>query len=78
MCTSCIHALLHVAQDIRETGPGWINWCFGMERFCGTLLKMVKSHSKPYTSMSNFMLYKAQPAQIQLKYDLSSMLEFNE
>ncbi|KIJ31194.1 hypothetical protein M422DRAFT_267143 [Sphaerobolus stellatus SS14] len=28
--------------------------------------------------MSNFMLYKAQLAQIQLKYDLSSMLEFNE
>ena len=75
-CTSCIHALLHVADDIRETGPVWINWAFGTEHYCGSLLPAVKLRSHPYTAMSNYMLHKVQVAQIRLRWGLAKELEF--
>src|SRR5579862_5051423 len=50
-CLSTFHALIHVADSIRDCGPPYIFWQFPMERFCGSLLPMVTSRLHPYTSM---------------------------
>ncbi|KAJ7854394.1 hypothetical protein B0H14DRAFT_3449595 [Mycena olivaceomarginata] len=42
-CTLPVHALLHVADNIRQIGPMWCHWAFVMERFCGSLVPAVKS-----------------------------------
>ena len=77
-CTSCVHALLHLPMDIRRTGPVWINWSFVMERYCGTIVRAVKSRSKPYTALSRRLLHQAQIAQIKLQFGLEEELDFSD
>lgn len=69
-CTSCIHALLHVPFDIRQTGPVWVNWAYFMERFCGSLVSAVKSRRFPYIALSRRLYHQAQLSHIGIKYDL--------
>jgi len=49
----CFHYLLHVADSIRNTGPCWATWQFPMERVCGMLLPLAKSHIHPYKNIIN-------------------------
>ncbi|KAI5811726.1 hypothetical protein DFH27DRAFT_475271, partial [Peziza echinospora] len=37
---SNVHALLHLADTIRDMGPGWVTWAAPIERYCGTLAGM--------------------------------------
>ncbi|TFK96035.1 hypothetical protein BDV98DRAFT_576835 [Pterulicium gracile] len=73
-----IHALLHLAQDIRNMGPLWVYWCFVMERFCGSLLPSVKSRKHPNTSLANRIRNLAQNSQIELIYQLHNMMDLSD
>ena len=48
-----IHNLLHVAEDIRETGPLWTSWAFFVERYCGSLIPAIKSRLHPYGAIDH-------------------------
>lgn len=50
---SNIHALLHLAEGVRDMGPGWVTWAFPIERYCGTLQKMARSKLKLNESLAN-------------------------
>ena len=46
-----------------------------IERFCRSLLAVAKSCSKPYVSLSNYLLHKSQFTQVQLCYGLPSTID---
>jgi hypothetical protein len=53
----CFHYLLHVADSIKNTGPCWATWQFPMERVCGMLLPLAKSHLHPYKNIINTVTF---------------------
>ncbi|KAL1686983.1 hypothetical protein GGG16DRAFT_63249 [Schizophyllum commune] len=78
VCTLPVHALLHVADDIRNAGPVWCYWAFPMERFCGVLGRAVKNRKHPYISLSHRVRDVAQLNQIKLIYCLSDELDLSD
>ena len=76
MCTSCVHALLHIPNDIRQNGPVWAHWSYVLERFCGIIIAGNKSRSKPYASISKRLLLCSQLLQIEHTYGLTEALNF--
>lgn len=78
VCTLPIHALLHIAQDIRNMGPMWAYWAFPMERFCGSLLPSIKSRKYPFTSLDHRVRDIAQLDQLKLLYGLSGELDLSD
>jgi hypothetical protein len=74
MCTSTIHALLHIADYIEAAGPVWCTWAFPMERFCGSLQPAIKSRRFPYASIDNYLVDSAHLMIIKLQYDLADEL----
>ena len=40
-CTSQIHAIIHLPQQIRATGPLRSYWTFPVERICAGIVKML-------------------------------------
>lgn len=60
LCRSTIAAVLDVASDIRSCGPIWTYWQFHMERFIGTLPKLVGSKCNPYPSVVKSVTRKYQ------------------
>jgi len=69
-----VHALLHIADDIRRAGPVWCYWAFAMERYCGLLAASTKSRRKPFISLSRRICDIAQLNQIKIKYDFRDEL----
>ena len=60
LCTLPLHALLHVPQDIHNTGPISGCWSWVMERLCGVLGSAVqKGHRFPYAALSNHIYQHA-------------------
>ena len=78
VCTLPIHALLHLADDIRRAGPVWCYWAFSMERFCGMLANSGKSRRFPYVSLSNRICDIAQLNQIKILYGLEKELNLDD
>ncbi|KAG8870580.1 hypothetical protein FRB98_001528 [Tulasnella sp. 332] len=78
VCTLPIHALLHIAQDIRNMGPMWTYWAFPMERFCGSLLPSIKSRKYPFTSLDHCIQDIAQLDQLKLLYNLFDELDLSD
>ncbi|KAJ7115669.1 hypothetical protein C8R44DRAFT_578431, partial [Mycena epipterygia] len=76
-CTLPVHALLHIADNIRKIGPMWCFWAFVMERFCGSLVPAVKSRKYPFTSLAHRIRDVAQLSQIKLLYGLTSELDLS-
>ncbi|KAJ6459013.1 hypothetical protein C8R45DRAFT_913204 [Mycena sanguinolenta] len=76
-CTLPVHALLHIAQDIRNMGPMWCFWAFVMERFCGSLVPAVKSRKHPFASLAHRIRDVAQLTQIKLLYGLTAELDLS-
>ncbi|TBU31203.1 hypothetical protein BD311DRAFT_786599 [Dichomitus squalens] len=54
-CTLALHALLHIAHDIRQAGPVWVYWAFAMERYCGRLQSAIKSRRFPWSNLDHFI-----------------------
>jgi hypothetical protein len=77
VCTLPVHALLHVADDIRQAGPVWCYWAFAMERYCGLLASSGKSRRSPFISISYHICDMAQLNQIKVFYDLGKDLDLN-
>jgi hypothetical protein len=73
-CGVTTHALLHIADSIKVTGPVWCYWAFPMERYCGVLRRAIRSHRFPYASMARFVCETAQLTQIANVYNMASTL----
>jgi hypothetical protein len=54
------HYLLHVAESIEDFGPCRGYWQFPMERMCGMLIPLVKSHIHPYANLWNNLVLNEQ------------------
>ena len=74
-CPITIHALLHIADSIKATGPVWTTWAFPIERFCRLLLPAVKSRRFPYASLDRHVIEGAQLLQIKLAHNLQEALD---
>ncbi|KAG8905503.1 hypothetical protein FRC00_013220 [Tulasnella sp. 408] len=74
-CTSNIHGMLHIPDDIRISGPLWTAWAFVMERICSLTVRAVKSRLNPFGSLNQYFKRIAQLSHIRNKYNLSSHLE---
>lgn len=74
-CTSNIHGMLHIPDDIRISGPLWTAWAFVMERICSLTVRAVKSRLNPFGSLNQYFKRIAQLSHIRNKYNLSSRLE---
>ncbi|KAI0052945.1 hypothetical protein FA95DRAFT_1482442 [Auriscalpium vulgare] len=70
-CPVTIHALLHIADSIKMSGPVWASWAFPIERQCGLLQRAIKSRRNPYVNLDNYISDAAQLNQIKLVYNLS-------
>ena len=73
-CPFTIHALLHIADGIKATGPVWCYWAFAMERFCGAIGQHVKNRRNPYASLDRRARDIAQLQLVKLKYGLMGEL----
>ncbi|KAI0686435.1 hypothetical protein C8T65DRAFT_567901 [Cerioporus squamosus] len=73
-CPLTIHALLHIADSILETGPVWTAWAFPMERYCGFLGPAIRSRRFPYASLNRFVLDKARLTHIKVIYRIHNQL----
>jgi hypothetical protein len=73
-CTLTIHALLHIPEDIRNSGPIWAYWCFVMERHCGILLRAVKSKLNPWGSLAQRAKRISQLQLLNVLYNLWDVL----
>jgi hypothetical protein len=78
VCTLPIHALLHIADDIRRAGPVWCYWAFAMERYCGLLANSSKSRRFPYVSLSRRICDIAQLNSIKVIYGLTKELDLSD
>ncbi|CAE6478594.1 unnamed protein product, partial [Rhizoctonia solani] len=76
VCTSTVHALLHVADGIEAMGPVWCYWAYPMERYCGSLLPAIRSRRHPFANIDRRVQDLAMLYHIQQLYhidlDLSS------
>jgi hypothetical protein len=73
-CLVTIHALLHIADSIKDSGPVWTSWAFPTERFCGHLIPIIKSHRHPFANIDNYIEAAAQLNQIKIKFGLADEL----
>lgn len=76
-CPLTIHALLHIAESIRFSGPVWASWAFPMERYCGSLLPAIKNRRYPYACLDRHVLDKARLTHIKLLYGLTTQLSLS-
>ncbi|RPD71195.1 hypothetical protein L226DRAFT_547468 [Lentinus tigrinus ALCF2SS1-7] len=73
-CPLTIHALLHIADSILETGPVWTAWAFPMERYCGALQPAIRSRRFPYSSLNRYVLDRARLTHLKVIYGLYDTL----
>jgi hypothetical protein len=76
VCPVTIHALLHIAKDIRISGPVWAYWAFPMECFCGHIQRAIRSRCYPWTEIDNYVKHQSQLRIITLRYNLDDQLNF--
>jgi hypothetical protein len=55
-------------------GPVWAYWAFPMERYCGDVLRNIRSRRFPYSSINRYVTSRAQLTHITLLYDLDEKL----
>ena len=73
-----VHALLHLADDIRRAGPVWCYWAFSMEQYCGLLANSRKSRRQPFISLSRRIRDIEELKLIRLKYNLTDVLDLDK
>ncbi|KAJ2930473.1 hypothetical protein H1R20_g6626, partial [Candolleomyces eurysporus] len=81
ICPLTIHAVLHIPDNIVETGPVWTSWAFPTERFCGRLLPAIRSRRHPFANLDNFVVASSQLNQIKTQlvffFILSTVLNYS-
>lgn len=55
-------------------GPVWAYWAFPMERFCGKLLRCIKSRRHPFANIDSYITAVAQLDQIKNRYQAHTQL----
>ena len=55
-------------------GPVWAYWAFPMERYCGDVVRNIRSRRFPYISINRYITSRAQLTHITLLYDLDEKL----
>ena len=73
-CVLTVHALLHIARDIRVCGPMWSSWTFYLERFCGILQTGLRSRVHPWSNLNNRVLHMSYLQTLALRYDIDDEL----
>lgn len=51
-CTSQVHLLLHLPQQIKTSGPPRAYWSFPVERICADVVDKLKSKKHPYRNLT--------------------------
>ncbi|KAG9121451.1 hypothetical protein FRC07_002590 [Ceratobasidium sp. 392] len=67
-CKLTLHALLHVADDVKLTGPPWASWSFSIERFCRDVTACVLSKVVPYSTVNKHILQISQLSAIAARF----------
>lgn len=75
VCTLPVNGCLHVANDLRMSGPAWVHWTFYVERYCLFLKTGLRSRRNPWTGLSRVILFSSYLSQLSVKFDLSDELE---
>ncbi|KAG2046473.1 hypothetical protein BDR06DRAFT_922829 [Suillus hirtellus] len=75
VCTLPVHGCLHVANDLRMSGPAWVHWTFYVERYCLFLKTGLRSRRNPWSGLSRVILFSSYLSQLSVKFDLSDELE---
>lgn len=76
-CVSTIHAILHIPDDVVNSGPVWTSWCFAMERICFLVKTCVTSRLHPYGTIDQRIKRDAQLQTIKFRYRLTDQLNFS-
>ncbi|KAF8904553.1 hypothetical protein CPB85DRAFT_1376903 [Mucidula mucida] len=74
VCPVTVHALLHIADSIRDMGPVWCYWAFPMERYCGQLSPYIPSRRRPFRSLDRYVTESTQLTQLMVIYNLFNLL----
>ena len=59
---------------IRAMGLVWAYWAFPMERYCGDIVRNIRSRRFPYSRINKYVTSRAQLSHITLLYDLDKKL----
>ncbi|KAI6001303.1 hypothetical protein EDD15DRAFT_2159011, partial [Pisolithus albus] len=54
--------------------PVWTTWSFFMERYCGTLQRLIRSRCQPWSHLNNVLLHSIALEQLSMRYNLSAEL----
>ena len=57
VCTSQLHGLAHLADNIRFLGPAHVSWQFSLERYVGTIERLATSKAHMSKSIYNNLEY---------------------
>ena len=74
---SNLHALCHLADMLRDCGPGYVWWCFGAERFNGMIEGKAKSKVHLNTSLGNTLWMEDVMIHAQFSRNVLSAEELN-
>lgn len=72
LCTSQLHSLLHVASNLKDLGPSFVYWQYGLEQYVGLLAPLATSKSQIATSIYNGLEYLENVRYLKLMYSISS------
>ena len=72
------HALDHLPDDIRKTGPPPALWEFVTERSMGEVARSVTSRTHPFSQLAKTLLQREQLKVVRMKYpDMSNELDYS-
>lgn len=77
ICTSQLHALLHVGATVRALGPTFVSWQFGLERYAGQIKHLTTSKSQLNVSLYNGLEMLEQLRYVRLLYNIESSRPIN-
>ena len=74
VCTTVVHGLLHIPENIRYCAPSWATWTFHIERMCGDFQGHLGSKSAPASNINKRVLHGAYLNQLGNRFDMSNKL----
>ncbi|KAJ7245754.1 hypothetical protein C8J57DRAFT_1082207 [Mycena rebaudengoi] len=78
VCVLTLHAMLHIPDDILNSGPMWCYWNYVTERYVGFIVRSSKSRKNPYASFARRIRDIAQNTAIKVKYHLQQELDLSD
>lgn len=76
VCLAPVHGLIHLADDIRNTGPAWMNAEWVMERGVQMAKGIVRySPSHPFVTLQEKLKHKAQTTALENALGIKNELD---